>query len=176
MSLPTVPAWALGDPITSSKLQQDSDALTYLLYRAYGTYTQVTSAQSIADDTAVAVEWNSNIRQHLITHSTSSNPERITPNEPGLYLVTATVQFASNATGYRKLWFTQNGGSGSDGSVQVGASGSGETSLSTSAILYFDGIDDYLEVKVRHTKGSALSLGFGEFNPRLSLMWQSGLV
>lgn len=175
MVLPTLASWGRGDAVTSAKLQADPDALAWLLYKAYGTYSQTTSAQSVANDTDVALVLNSIIRANKVTHSTVTNNSRITPNEPGLYLVTAVVQFGADATGYRKLWFRQNG-TGTEGSVQTSASGSGETSIGMTSLLYFNGATDYVEVMIRQNRGSALLLGFGEFNPRVSLMWQSGLV
>lgn len=179
MAYPTIPAWAFQDPVTSAKLQQDSDALTWLLFKAHGTYSQVTTAQSIANDTDVAVGWNSNVRQYKVTHSTSTNNDRVTPAEPGLYLVIAKVQFAADAgaVGYRKLWVEQNGSASAvEGSVTDSDIGTTLHGMLFSGVFYFNGTTDYLRVMVRQTSGGALDLGFGEFNPRLNVMWMSGLV
>ena len=120
MPIPTVPSWALNDPVTSTKLQAMCTAISYLLYRGHGTYGQTGTAQSINNDTPPPIAWNSNVRQYLVTHSTVPNNTRVTPNEPGLWVCLASVQLTGDADGYRKLWFQQNGsGSATEGSVQA---------------------------------------------------------
>lgn len=165
MGIPVAPSFTLGQKATAQEQQDQSDVITWLEYLAYGTYSQVTSAQAIADSTDTAIAWNSNIRQNKITHSTSSSNTRITPNEPGLYLCMATAALAS-ATGI-ELWFRQNG-SGTEGSAPSGGAVTG--------LLYFNGVSDYVEVMMRQQSGGSLNMSFGRFNPRFSLMWQSGLV
>jgi hypothetical protein len=177
VAIPSLASWSLGDNVTSSKLQQDPDALTWLLYKAHGTYGQVTTAQTIANDTAAPVLWNANVRQYKITHSTVSNTDQVIPQEPGLYRVTAKIQWTGNATGYRKLWAEQNGSSSAtEGSVQHSSVGAGLHSMEFSGDLVFNGSTDYVRIMVRQTSGGGLDLGFGEFNPRLNLMWLSAVA
>src|SRR4029453_15184509 len=142
-------------------------------------YSQVTTAQTIANDTDVAIEWNANVRQYKVAHSTPTNNDEGTPEEPGLYLVIAKVQFAADggAAGYRKLWVEQNGSSSAvEGSVTDSDIGTGLHGMQFSGVFFFNGATDYLRVMVRQTSGGGLDLGFGEFNPRLNIMWQSGLA
>lgn len=177
MAIPSLPGFTFRKKATSADQQAQDDAISWLLYKAYGTYGQTTTAQSIANDTDVAVQWNANIRANKVTHSTVTNNDRITPNEPGLYLITATVAFAGSATGYRKVWGQLNGSSSNEeGSTIESAVGSSVESLSWSQQMFFNGSTDYLRIMVRHTAGSSIFLAFDNFNPRVSLMWLSGLV
>lgn len=177
MSIPSLPGFTFRKKATSADQQAQDDAISWLIYKAYGTYGQTGSAQSLANDTDVAVAWNANIRANKVVHSTVTNNDQITPSEPGLYLVTATVAFAGSGTGYRKVWGQLNGSSANEeGSTIQSSVGSSVTSLSWSQQLFFNGSTDYLRIMVRQTSGSSMFLAFDNFNPRVSLMWLSGLV
>lgn len=176
MAVPVVPSWALNDPITSAKLQQMCDALTWLLYKPHGTYSQTGTAQTIATGVPEAIAWNVNVRQYKITHSTVTNPERIRPDEPGVYYVEAKVEITGDADGKRKVWARQNGsGAATEGSITRSDVGTDLETVMWAGLLYFSG-NDYVEIMYEHTGGNDLDLGFGEFNPRLDIAHLSLLV
>lgn len=94
-------------------------------------------------------------------HSTSSNTDRfIIPNSSqGVYRVTCTVTFASNATGYRAVWVSQNG-SGTFGQQSVGANPSVATALTALVDLTAVG-GDILRCNAIQTSGGNLNTSGG---------------
>lgn len=172
MSAPTVPSWNFQDPIESQKLQEMCDAISYLLSRPYGTFSQTGTAQTITNDTPTPIQWNVNVRQNKMSHSTTTNNTRVTPTEPGLYVIVSKVELQTSATGYRKLWAQQNGsGAAVEGSALDSIAGSSTLHTTTYVgMMYFNGTTDYVEMIYRHTVGANRDLGFDEFNPRLDIM------
>jgi hypothetical protein len=171
MSGPVVPSWHLNDPITSEKLQQMCDAISYLLIRPNATLGQQTSAQNITNDVDTAIQWNLNVVTYKIAHSSTVNNTQVTPQEPGYYLVTCSVELAGDATGYRKLWAQQNGSNlGVDGSSKHSKTGTDTHTIQWVGVMFFNGTTDYMEMLYRQNSGSTHNLGFGEFNPRLNIV------
>lgn len=124
--------------------------------RAFG----AVAGQSIPDDTETLVTVFTGT-EHFDTdemHSVTINTGRITINIAGKYDIDAHINFSPpNATGYREVTIRLNGTTDiaqlrekSRGSVVV-------TSMQVSTI-YDLAIGDYVEVYVRHTKGSAQNI------------------
>lgn len=172
MSTPVIPSWTLNAPVTSTKLQQMCDALSWLLAKPHGTFSQNTTAQPIPNNTATPVNWNEDVRKYKMTHSTSSNNSRITPTEEGVYWISALIEWAADAgaAGYRKVWGRKNGSSTLvEGSKIDSKVGTTVHSTLWTGQMYFNGTTDYLEIMVQQTSGGSLDLGFDEFNPRLNI-------
>ena len=92
-------------------------------------------------------------------HSTSSNTSRLTCTTPGLYQISATVAFQSNATaGYRNIWILFNGGSTtlSEASQQSAANQDNIMSVST---IYRCTAGQYFEVQAFQNQGTINILG-----------------
>lgn len=68
-------------------------------------------------------------------HNTSTNTPNLFIKESGVYLATATVIFAANATGTRKIRFLVNGGAGSYPEFEVAAHPTNITTVTGTLVL-----------------------------------------
>jgi hypothetical protein len=89
-------------------------------------------------------------------HSTSTNPSRLTCRQAGVYVIHATANFSSNATGARLVAILLNGTTWIAWQ-NVGANPSNNTTLSVST-AYALVVGDYVEVEVFQSSGGALTL------------------
>lgn len=89
-------------------------------------------------------------------HSTSSNTSRLTAPVTGHYLVTSTVRFASNSTGYREVLLRVNGSAYiATNDCPANTAGVAYCAVST---YYPLTAADYVEVWVVQTSGGALNV------------------
>ena len=97
-------------------------------------------------------------------HSTSSNTSRITCNTAGKYHFWATVSFAANSTGYRRVNCKVNGGSADTlmtmNAVTTGGPINTVIAVSWSQVL---AVDDYVEISAAQLSGGALDVRLREF-------------
>jgi hypothetical protein len=89
-------------------------------------------------------------------HSTTTNTSRYTAQTAGLYIVTGSVCFASNATGTRTLQVFLNGVGVTGSAVQSAASGSNGTSVFTATMVQM-AVGDYVELAAWQNSGSTLA-------------------
>lgn len=103
-------------------------------------------------------------------HSTSVNTSRITFNTPGLYVVTASVEFAANATGERNLELLLNGTTfiALDGR-RAQAAGSTYCTIETQ---YKFAATNYVEIRALQSSGGALNVNnFSQASPEFAATW-----
>lgn len=119
---------------------------------------------------AQALTFNSERYDTDSMHSTSADTGRITFNTAGLYHVFATIEFASNATGYRQAYLRVNGTT-----VIAASSCPAATSLGTELMLscvWKFAAADYVEVFVAQLSGGALNVaGASAFSPEFGATW-----
>lgn len=84
------------------------------------------SAQSIPNEAFTPIEWPEEDWDSDAFHSTSSNKNRLVAPLDGLYIVTACVVFAGNATGLRSLQLVRNSVSPSKTATYAEASDKGQ--------------------------------------------------
>jgi hypothetical protein len=129
---------------------------------------------SVASGAITPVTFNTEQVDTDSMHSTVSNTGRITFNTAGLYTLTGNVQFASNATGFRGLFFYKNGDytvAGRIASEFRGANNGDVTEISLSRVFKF-AVADYVELIAYQTSGVALNvLVAGAFSPTASAVW-----
>lgn len=125
-----------------------------------------TGAQSIPDAAATVILWDDEVQDAASFHSTSSSTEQVQVPVPGWYRVTATGQFASNATGYRRMDVLVNGAQTAGGTVCVNAVNGDVTALSTSLDVY---LLPSQNVRVEVTQNSGGALNFNRLQSALSL-------
>lgn len=117
-------------------------------------------AISLTNNTVTALTFDTETWDVGGMHSTSSNTSRITipTGGAGLYLFAGCVQFASNATGFRELKITLNGG----GSTAISATRvnaiNGSTTRMECTALYKAQAGDYFELTAYQNSGGALNL------------------
>lgn len=78
------------------------------LYQPYA-FIKKTTATTLTDGATQFVTFNSITAKSRITYSTSTNPDTITIEEDGCYLVAGNVRFSANDTGYRLAAILING-------------------------------------------------------------------
>lgn len=126
-----------------------------------------TVSQSIPDNAATAILYDSEVTDLYGMHSTSSNTSRITPTAPGYYEVSGGAVYGFNANGSRKCQPYVNGAPINYASGQVppvGASSGLGTAVGCPTVeLFFNGTTDYVELFAFQDSGGALSI-----NPNVS--------
>jgi len=124
--------------------------------------------QSIAHNTATAVEFDVDNYDVGDMHDTGSNPSRFVAPVAGVYLVIINVTFAGHATGIRQLWLSTNGDvAGGDpryGSVRVDAVGNATSTQLNAVGLINMAANDYVEGYVIQTSGGNLNIGSTQEN------------
>lgn len=127
-----------------------------------------TVAQSLANNVATAVLFDSEAVDTANAHSTSTNTSRWTcpATKTGWFPVTASVGFASNATGDRAAWFQING-AGKFGIAFCPAAGAHQTALSIATVVNLTP-GDFLEVGAEQYSGGALNTDL-TFPARMSI-------
>lgn len=107
----------------------------------------------------------------LTLHSTSSNTGRMTLPVAGVYLLTLNVEWAANATGYRKVSFLLNGSLtiASASTLNLGASVPVPQTLVT---IYKFAASDYVHPTVLQNSGSTINvLATSAYSPEFSATW-----
>ncbi len=118
-----------------------------------------TSTQSINNSTDTALTWGSEDADPWALHSTSSNTSRLTVTAPlaGVFSVRAVIEFASNATGFRRVDLRKNGSSTPLCITSAGAVNGASTVVQAESMVQMVS-GDYLEVFVQQSSGGALNV------------------
>lgn len=131
------------------------------------------AAISIAvSGTAQILTFNSERYDTDTMHDTVTNNSRLTAKTAGVYSVSATAEFASNATGYRQMYFRVNG-TNIIGymSIPTGAGGGIGTGLALETKWKF-AVNDYVEVLVAQLSGGALNVNsVASYTPEFGMSW-----
>ncbi|MBI3319832.1 MAG: hypothetical protein HYZ89_04520 [Candidatus Omnitrophica bacterium] len=119
------------------------------------------ASQSIANNTATLLTFDSERFDTDTIHDTASNTSRLTASTAGKYLVCAMLTFSTNGTGIRnvQLW------KGSGWSIATEARGGlsfDSSSLTISTLANF-GAGEWVEVRVSQDSGGSLSVSAQEF-------------
>jgi hypothetical protein len=120
--------------------------------------------QSISSVGVTALAFNSERFDNDTIHSTSTNNTRLTCKTAGKYLIGGSVEWASNATGFRQLLIRVNGSF----YVDVGTVNpiSGDTTKQGVKTLYQLAVNDYVELLVFQTSGGSLNVNsVGAYSP-----------
>lgn len=115
---------------------------------------------SIPNSSATTISWDSEIYDlpGNDQHSTVTNTDRIVCVQDGAYLVSASMSWAVNATGYRKMVVQRNGINNDAGSTISAADDSGQSLTFPMRLV----AGDYYKLLVTQTSGGALN--FSAFN------------
>lgn len=146
-----------GQVLTASQIEEETNNKPLCIAFNSG----VTSVPNV---TVFSLPADSEIEDWSVTamHSTTVNPNRITCQKEGTYLITATVLFATNGTGRRALEFWKNSATQYKASEQP-AHGGGEAILSASR--YIDlAVADFVQVRAFQDSGGSLNVTLLEFS------------
>jgi hypothetical protein len=125
---------------------------------------------SLANDTTVALTWNSENFDTDAFHSTSTNTGRITiPSAlDGKYHINGAISFVGGAAGFRRVDVLKNGTVFIYGGNIASASASGGTQFIPFSVLLDLVATDYVSISVSQSSGGTINtLGgqaFGQFN------------
>lgn len=116
------------------------------------------TTQSIGNASHTAVVFDSEAYDTASLHSTSSNTSRITVPVAGIYRFTASVEFASNASGQRRLHYRVNGTTANRfGGISFPAANGTGTSVQSSVEISLSA-SDYVELFAYQDSGGSLNL------------------
>jgi hypothetical protein len=120
------------------------------------------TTQSIATATVVVLNANSENFDNDAMHSTVTNNSRITIQTAGRYLITAAVQWDTNANNDRQVLLRKNGvvqSIAANTQVRAGVGNTGFTVVATTIAA----AGDYIEAFCRQTSGGNLNVELLEF-------------
>lgn len=104
-------------------------------------------------------------------HSTVTNTGRLTPPLDGLYLLTAHVSWAANATGFRQVGFLVNGSATVGNTRTMAVTTASEPTVQSVATLYRLSASDYAEVVVYQNSGGSLGITVASnYSPEFSMV------
>lgn len=122
-----------------------------------------------ASAATVAMTWNTEdvVIGTALSHSTSTNPSRVTCNLPGIVYVSGSAIWQANSSGTRESFVGKNGTtSGTNtrwayGNYQPGAGGSTGTPRGSRSFADYVPVSagDYLELQTFQDSGSTLNIG-----------------
>ncbi len=136
--------------------------------QANGARAYNNSSQTISNTTDTAITLNSERYDYGNLHSTVTNTSRLTAQAGGVYHISASANFAANATGLRVIYIRLNGTTDICGQSSPG-SASNSTSLSVNTLYYLNA-GDYVEMYVYQASGGNLSINSsGNLSPELSM-------
>lgn len=170
MLLPTVPSFAFQETPTLTKMQNLAGAVSFVAQVPIVVSLKRSATQSIAANTATAVQWNVSEVDSDSMHSNVTNPSRLTAQTQGYYRLHASLSMTVTATAADyEAYFQQTTGINNpagSGHTQVFA---GESSVSNSSASQFMSLSirsltpclyvgDYVEVYV--VCGQAVTLQY----------------
>lgn len=138
-------------------LNDHRDAINFLQSPPLCVVTFSTAQPVSSGGAGLTVAWNQTTTDDSGMHSNTVNPSRITPSYAGWYVVTTSINWAANATGYRQVRVSQNG-STTWGERDVTATGSGQVASFTSIPTWSNGSTDYFEIDVFQNSGGSLNI------------------
>jgi hypothetical protein len=104
-------------------------------------------------------------------HDTTTNNTRLRPATKGIYVCTAQMNFAGNATGTRRVQILLNSAT-LIANTEISAVGAGQTALTALAVWQFNGSTDYIEMQVfQNSGGSLTSPNIGNYSTEFGVTW-----
>jgi hypothetical protein len=145
-------------------LTADSTAATGLKWASAGSAfsgarVYNTATQSFSSASAATFVWNAESYDTNSYHDNSTNNTRLTVPTTGYYLISTSINWASNSTGVRILEFKKNGSTG----VGYMEQGSDDSCAQTYTVPLFATAGDYFEVVgYQNSGGNLATLAGGE--------------
>jgi hypothetical protein len=132
------------------------------------------TAQTIANNTPVAISFDTEDLDNDTMHDPATNPTRLTCQTPGRYRVGGMIPYDPGATGVREIRIVKNAtGVAINGSrVILAAGGSASFCVASPSFEVSLAAGDFLELYAFHTQGASLTTtaANGVF-PMLSARW-----
>lgn len=117
------------------------------------------AVQSVADDTATALTFDTEDNDVSSMHSTSSNQSKVNAVNAGTYLLIGTMTFATDATAeFCKGYFRKNGTTKIGGGFKGNLNATLDQTIQVVATVVL-AANDYIELIAHHKAGNALNVG-----------------
>lgn len=128
-----------------------------------------TTAQTVVDSTPTAVSFDAARLDNLEQHDTVIQPTRLTCQLAGVYVVSATVDWAISAAGTRVLWIDHS----TAGRIATTDGPAGASSFSQSVTTIWKmAVGEYLRMVVYQTSGGPLDVNsLSAYSPEFSWTW-----
>jgi hypothetical protein len=173
-TVPTFRTWVVGELVTASYMNTNiRDAGNFLTAMPVFQGRQ-TVAQSLATNTGVAINLDTEDIDTDGGHSTVTNTSRYVGQTPGWYRLAGGGSCAANATGARLSWASKNG-TVIPGSATAGIPNAGNAMELACKTLFvnLNGTTDYVEVDFFQSSGGALNtvVAGNEAQPLLNVQW-----
>lgn len=126
--------------------------------------------QAVANTTVVPLAFNTERYDTDSIHNTVTNNSRLTCNTAGLYLITFSAEFASNAVGLRSIAPRFNGVNTWPSLAELPAVSGGTTKLWGSTVWPLI-VGDYVELVAYQSSGGSLNvLSTGNYSPEFGMV------
>jgi hypothetical protein len=169
MAYTTPKTWATGEVVTAANLNLHLRDNVSFLANPPACRVYNNAAISIPNATETLLTFNSERWDTASMHSTASLTSRITMPVAGLYLLTATFEFQSNATGIRYFYFRHNGTLSIGYHSKPSTQGARHFTVST---VYKFAAADWIEMLVFQDSGGALNvIQANNFSPEFGATW-----
>lgn len=148
------------DLVAAMRVERDDSNYPVIHTKATppGTRVRRTGNQPIADATQTAVSWTASSVGYGDMWESVTNPTRVTAQQAGVYLITATVAFAPNATGSRVLSLKLSGTSIYIAAARQDAPDATQNTFLTVSTTYYLDVGDYVEAMVDQDSGGNLDV------------------
>lgn len=113
------------------------------------------AAQSIPNNTATTLAFNSERNDTDTIHDTVTNNSRLTCKTAGVYAISGTLEYATNATGERSVAIRLNGTTYIAAAANSGGISVTQLSCTTQYIM---AVNDYIELIAFQDSGGALNV------------------
>lgn len=134
------------------------------------------AAQSVTSATPLTLAFNTERHDQAggapsTMHDTVTNNSRLTALYAGIYLITANIEWAANATGYRRCAIRLNGTTVIGEVLEMCVTTAAVTTRQIAHAHYALAVNDYVEVVVDQNSGGALNVNSsGNVSPEFSMV------
>lgn len=162
-SAPSTPASGFSRIYTAAEAAYViDDAGTSKIMSFIGASVYHNTTQSVNNDTATAMAFNTERFDTDAFHDSGSNTKMTIPTGMGgIYRFGATIRFPVDGDGYRTVSFRKGGSDFLNGFARYASSGSAVDTTVTTEGIWTLAAGDYIEVVVRHTAGASLTMPAG---------------
>jgi hypothetical protein len=170
MAWTTPRTWSTGETVTAAIMNAHVRDNLNFLYGAPACRAYHNAAQATTTAVALALALNSERFDNDTMHDTSSNNSRITFTTAGRYVVTGSIEFASNATGVRTCQIRLGGATVIAGVNDVDVAAS--LCVLPVATVYSFSAAEYVELVATQTSGGNLNVNSStNYSPEFSAHW-----
>lgn len=178
-TVPVPRTWTTGETVTATIMNATTGvkgALDFILSPPRCSVYQTATTSMATSGSSQLILFDTEAYDTDTMHSTSSNTSRITATTTGLYLVTASLGFAANATGYRVAQLRKNSagavGSGTKVAIEAVPSTGASAPTSVAFAVYVQlTAGDYVEMFGFQNSGGALATVAGVGESFIQAQW-----